>query len=101
MLLMAGSELYHSGTLTTYSDGPTKISATGYVRMNPDDAIRLEVVEGERVLLATGAAEMTVPVRISTDIRPGTLFAPIHFADAPVLALSETGGPTRVRVRKV
>lgn len=71
---------YQSGAQTRRipdlaDDGP-------FVELHPLVAGRHALTEGDVVRIATRRGEMTAPVRVSTVIRPDTLFVPFHWVGA-------------------
>ncbi|HSV41685.1 MAG TPA: molybdopterin oxidoreductase family protein [Nocardioidaceae bacterium] len=53
-----------------------------FVEIHPMLASRLGVTDGEDVILATRRGEMTAPARVTTTIRPDTVFVPFHWVGA-------------------
>jgi len=108
--LSLGQTLFHSGALSTKAQGLLEIQKDGRLYLNPADASRLGVAEGEQVRLTSAVGEATVPVAVLGRIPEGTLFFPESFREvlAPILSLTPdpvTGVPygkqQRVAVRKI
>lgn len=53
-----------------------------FVQVNPEDAARLGIVEGATVLLQSRRGTIRLPARLDSSLRPGLLFAPMHWGDA-------------------
>ena len=53
-----------------------------FVELHPMLASRLDVVDGETGLVATRRGEMSAPARVSSGIRPDTVFVPFHWVGA-------------------
>ncbi len=53
-----------------------------FVELHPLVAGRVGVTEGERVRIATRRGAMQAPVRVTTAIRPDTVFVPFHWVGA-------------------
>ena len=64
--------------------------------VNPLDAERLEIVEGERLVIAGESARLSLPATINEQVLPGTIWIPQSQRDAPVGDLLR--GQTAVRV---
>ena len=79
---------FHTGTMTRVSKNLDQEESTGYVEINPEDARKLDVREGEVLILASRRGEMEIPARISETVKPGTLFVPIHFGENPTNVLT-------------
>ncbi len=81
---------FHTGTMTRVSKHLDVEQKTGYVEINPKDAQKLRIMSNESVLLTSRRGQMEVPARITTDIKPGTLFLPIHFGENPTNILTSS-----------
>ncbi|WP_300465035.1 molybdopterin-dependent oxidoreductase [Desulfobacula sp.] len=81
---------FHTGTMTRISKHLDVEQKTGYVEINPEDAQRKKIMPDETVLLTSRRGQMEVPARITTAVRPGTLFLPIHFGENPTNILTSS-----------
>jgi len=88
--LSLGQTLFHSGALSTKAQGLLEIQKDGRLYMNPADAGRLGIAEGEQVRLTSAVGEATVPVSLLGRIPEGTLFFPESFREALATILSVT-----------
>ncbi len=79
--LRVGQTLFHSGTMSTKAQGLLELQKEGKLIMNPADAQRLGIVEGDRVRLTSATGEATVPVTMLGRIPEGTLFFPESFRE--------------------
>ena len=79
---------YHTGTMTRVSPHLDREQPTGYVEINPEDARRLGIAEGETVAVASPRGRMEAPARLCRTVRPGNLFLPIHFGENPTNVLT-------------
>jgi len=87
--LMLGPVLFHSGKLSGYSEGPVRILPEGRLKINPNDADRLGIIEGDRALLKNANGEVKVKVEITERMPEGLLFYPEHFMYPAVRNLCE------------
>ena len=53
----------------------------GALELSPADADALGIADGERVKVSSRRGSLEVPARITSDLRPGLMFMPIHFPD--------------------
>jgi formate dehydrogenase alpha subunit len=83
-------EHYHTGTMTRRSEGLSELVPTGFVEIHPDDAARLGVADGEPVTVETRRGAITAPAWVTTRVRPGVVFVPFHFWEAPANRLTNT-----------
>ncbi|WP_163787766.1 bifunctional nitrate reductase/sulfite reductase flavoprotein subunit alpha [Mycolicibacterium insubricum] len=92
MLLTTGrlAHQWHTMTKTGRVAKLNKLNPTSFVQLHPDDAATHGIVAGDTVEVRSRRGAARVPVDISTDIRPGTCFVPMHFNDAigPDLAIN-------------
>jgi formate dehydrogenase alpha subunit len=79
---------YHTGTMTRISPHLDAEQMSGYVEMNPEDAARLGVREGDIVVLSSRRGRMEAPVRFSRSLNLGVFFMPIHFGESPANVLT-------------
>ena len=81
---------FHTGTMTRNSPNIDFEQKTGYVDINPKDAEKLAMKDGDTVILSSRRGEMEAPARLSDSVRPGTLFLPIHFGENPTNVLTNS-----------
>ncbi len=79
---------YHTGTMTRISPALDREQPTGYVEINPVDARKLEVREGEVLVVSSPRGRVEAPAKITTAVKPGNLFMPIHFGENPTNVLT-------------
>lgn len=80
MRLRLVQSLFHSGKFSTRAKGLIQIEGVGVLRLNPIDAARLTVKEGDRVRLSNGRGAFITTVRLMDRIPPGSAWFPDHFA---------------------
>jgi len=83
-LLLTGSALYHSGTVSTRAKGPVAVVPEAYVEFGREDASALQVAEGDMIKVKANGAELQLKAKIDNRLPQGVLFAPYHFADAGI-----------------
>jgi len=81
-----GQSLFHSGKLSTRSKGLRQIEDRGQLRINPIDAARFALMDGDRVRLCSTSGEMTTEIKIMARVPQGTAWFPDHFGQ-PALGL--------------
>ncbi|NGZ96557.1 MAG: NADH dehydrogenase (quinone) subunit G [Nitrospira sp. WS110] len=81
-----GQSLFHSGKLSTRSKGLRQIEDRGQLRINPVDAARFALMDGDRVRLCSTSGEMTTEIKIMARVPQGTAWFPDHFGQ-PALGL--------------
>ena len=82
MTLAFGQSLFHSGKLSTKAKGLLQVQSGGTLRMNPEDAARLGIVDGDPVRLANAQGEARAAVSIKSRVPAGMVWFPEHFNDA-------------------
>jgi predicted molibdopterin-dependent oxidoreductase YjgC len=73
---------YHTGTMTRRSQVLEDADRGPIVEMNPDDAERLHIKDGEQVHVASRRGSITLPVLVTDGISPGVTFIPFHYKEA-------------------
>ncbi|UVT15426.1 MAG: NADH-quinone oxidoreductase subunit NuoG [Nitrospira sp.] len=76
--------LFHSGKLSTRAKGLLQVEGSGRLRINPHDAARFALVDGDRVRLSSTSGEMTTEVKIVERVPQGTAWFPDHFGQAAI-----------------
>jgi formate dehydrogenase alpha subunit len=73
---------YHTGTMTRRTPKLNDEVPRGFVEINPADAARSGVRSGDVVTLETRRGSIETQARITTQVPPGLLFVPFHFAES-------------------
>ncbi len=73
--------LFHSGKMSTRAKGLMQIQDKGTLGMNPEDASRCQVGDGDRVRVFNGRGGVTTTVKLRARVPVGTVWFPEHFAD--------------------
>ncbi|MCX5206591.1 molybdopterin oxidoreductase family protein [Streptomyces sp. NBC_00237] len=81
LLLTTGRVLaqYQSGAQTRRTPELNRAAPAPFVELHPRLAARLGVTEGEPLALTSRRGRATAPARITTAIRPDTVFMPFHW----------------------
>ena len=89
-ILTTGRQLYqfHTGTMTRKSKAVNQVSPTGYIEINPADAAKLKITDGDTVKVITRRGEVTTLARVTDMIAVGRLFMPFHFSEGPANMLT-------------
>ena len=84
LVLSTGRVLYqyHTGTMTRRSEVLEESAPSPYVEMNPEDAEKLMLEDGEVVRAGSRRGTITLPVRITKRVNPGLVFIPFHYKEA-------------------
>jgi len=81
---------YHTGSMTRRSTGPVFIVPEPYVEINPEDAGKLGVSDGEKVHITSRRGSISIKAAITERVPVGTVFIPFHFAEGPANILTNT-----------
>ncbi|MHC4530400.1 MAG: formate dehydrogenase subunit alpha [Planctomycetota bacterium] len=89
-VLTTGRQLYqfHTGTMTRKSKAVNQVSPTGYVEINPADAAKLKIADGDTVEVTTRRGKVTTLARVTDMIAASRLFMPFHFSEGPANMLT-------------
>jgi formate dehydrogenase alpha subunit len=79
---------YHTGTLTRRVEGLEKLNGAELLRIHPEDAARLGIVEGQVVRVRSRRGRVTVAANITEVCPPGTVSLTFHFAETPTNVLT-------------
>ncbi len=73
-------EQWHTRTKTRAIDILDNLAPEAWVDINPKDAKKLQVQSGDRIALSSERGRIEdVVVRVTSSVRPGTVFVPFHF----------------------
>jgi len=90
LVLTTGRSLYHfhTGTMTRKVEGLNVLKGKGEVEINPADASKLGVKDGETVKVISRRGEVKARARV-TEVSPaGVVFMTFHFAESPANMLT-------------
>ncbi len=90
LVLTTGRSLYHfhTGTLTRRVEGLNVLRGEGEVEVNPEDASKLGIADGEKVKVISRRGEVTTKAKV-TEVSPvGVVFMTFHFAESPANMLT-------------
>ncbi len=99
-ILTTGRNLYqyHSGSMSRRVPPIEKHAGRAYVEMNRSDAERLSVADGDRVIVSSRRGEVTIAVRVTNQVSAGTLFIPMHYAEAAANVLTNDALDPTVKI---
>jgi predicted molibdopterin-dependent oxidoreductase YjgC len=83
-LLTTGRSLYHfhTGTMTRKSEGLNVLHPRELLEMNPEDAGKLGISEGECVTVSSRRGSVQATARVTANSPPGVVFMTFHFAES-------------------
>mgnify|MGYP001474900313 CR=1 FL=1 len=81
---------YHSSTLSRKSDILNAYANQSYVIMNPNDAKRLGISDGDEVLVVSPRGSLKTHAMVREEVLTGEAFMPWHFHESPVNALTRS-----------
>ncbi|HDS05540.1 MAG TPA: formate dehydrogenase subunit alpha, partial [Deltaproteobacteria bacterium] len=79
---------YHTGTMTRRAVGPSERYPESLVEINPADAEKLGISEGQLVKVTSRRGTIEARAEINQKSTPGTIFMNFHFAEAAVNILT-------------
>jgi predicted molibdopterin-dependent oxidoreductase YjgC len=84
LILTTGRSLYHfhTGTMTRRTSLLDREVPNPYVEMNSEDAKKLGVRSGQKVVVESRRGQICMDAKLTADVPKGTLFVPFHFNDA-------------------
>jgi len=72
---------YHTGTQTRRTRALDAEVPTGSVELNPEDAKRLGVHDGQMVEVRSRRGKIHIQAEVTEKVQPGVVFIPFHFAE--------------------
>ena len=99
-LLISGSALYHSGTVSTRAKGPLAVVPEPYLELGREDAAALKVTSGEMVTVKSGGVELRLKAKVEDRLPQGVVFAPYHFGAAGLNRLYKGAAAVSVELAK-
>ncbi|MGK2881684.1 MAG: molybdopterin-dependent oxidoreductase [Mycobacterium sp.] len=83
MLLNTGrlQHQWHTMTKTGRVAKLNKLNSAPFVEIHPDDALRLTIVDGQPVELASRRGRAVLPASVTDRVRPGNVWVPFHWND--------------------
>jgi len=81
---------YHTGTMTRRTEALNREVPIGYMEINFEDAKKLNIVDGEKVLVKSRRGEIEIKVLETGRVPEGVVFLPFHFAESPANALTNS-----------
>ncbi len=90
MVLITGRVLehWHTGSMSRRARALDAIEPGPFLELNPADALRLGLAEGDEVRARSRRGEIRLPCRISEASAPGSCFIPFHFREAAANVLT-------------
>lgn len=88
-MLFTGSALYHFGTGSRSSRSARlkKFLPEAFVEINPADAKKLKIKDGDRVKVSSPVGEVIAAAKIAESVDKGNVFMPVSWPEAPVFGL--------------
>jgi len=84
LILTTGRFLYqfHTGTMTRKSRGLETLGGEAFIEINPIDAKKLGVDDGNTVKVSSRRGKVKVKANVTKKMKEGVVFMPFHFAEA-------------------
>ncbi len=82
-ILITGRRLFHynNGSMTTRCKGLLEMCPEEYLEINPDDAEKLGISDGDKIKITSRRDSLKVTARISKRMQQGMVFMAFHFSD--------------------
>jgi ferredoxin-nitrate reductase len=72
---------WHTLTRTAKSEKLVRREPGPFVEINSDDAVRMEISEGDLVQISSRRGTIQLPARLRAGMTPGMVFVPFHWGD--------------------
>ncbi len=80
---------YHTGTMTRKVEGLNILVPTGLLEINPADAEKKGIEDGEMVRVTSRRGSITPRVEVTDRVAPGVVFISFHFREAAANVLTQ------------
>ena len=70
---------YNGGSMTMRSVSLEERESELYIEINPEDAARLKIADGDMVVVTTRRGEAEARARVTEKVKPGVAFMPFHW----------------------
>jgi len=81
---------YHTGTMTRRAKGLSIIYGEEFIEINPADACKLGIAEGDLVKVSSRRGSITVKANVTDRVPQGMVFTSFHFSETAVNFLTNT-----------
>jgi formate dehydrogenase alpha subunit len=81
-------EHFHTGTMTRKAPGLEAMAPSPFVEVNPQDAKKLKVKDGDRVKVSSRRGSIKLDARVNERVGPGVIFIPFHYFEAAANVLT-------------
>jgi formate dehydrogenase alpha subunit len=90
MVLTTGRVLehWHTGTMSRRVNALNELYPRGLAEINPEDANRMGILEGDAVAIASERGKIEAEVHISEKTPPGLIYLSFHWREAPANILT-------------
>jgi formate dehydrogenase alpha subunit len=88
ILLSTGRMLYHYNIMTRHSANLESLRPHELAQINPADAQRLDLGEGDAVRVSSRRGSITTRVTVTDVVPPGVVFMTFHYKESPVNELT-------------
>jgi len=90
LVLTTGRSLYHfhTGTMTRKVAGLNVLKREGTVEINPEDASKLGIADGDMVQVSSRRGKVTTRAKVTGVSPAGVVFMTFHFAESPANMLT-------------
>jgi len=87
-LLSTGRKLGHYNITTRHSQALENHASQEFAELNPADAKRLKIQDGEIVKVSSRRGELETRVKLTNRVPPGMIFMTFHYKESPVNVLT-------------
>ncbi len=81
---------YHTGTMSRRVEGLNQLRGEELVEMNPEDARKSRVADGDRLLVSSRRGTVKAKAKVTPVSPPGVVCMSFHFAESPTNVLTNS-----------
>ncbi len=79
---------FHTGTMSRRADVLDRLVSVGVIEINPADAARLGIADGQEVKVRSRRGQIRIAARLSERVAVGSVFLAFHYREAPANRLT-------------
>jgi formate dehydrogenase alpha subunit len=90
-ILSTGRILYHYNVTTMYSNGIQSMWSEEKAQVNPEDAERLGLEDGDKIKVTSRRGEVITRIEVTDKVLPGVIWMSFHYTESPTNVLTSPG----------
>jgi formate dehydrogenase alpha subunit len=99
--LVSNNHMFHIGSYTQYAEALTDIGPECIAELHTEDAKKLGVTDGDRIVIESSTHKLEAPILINTVTARGMVYVPKNWIEIPINMLRNgEEGPVSIKISK-